>query len=1036
MSLSPKRWARVQEMFHAALERPDGTRASYVADACGDDTELLEEVMSLLEAHEHDAPITEVVGAQAGIFDRLAAALVGRYTVERELGSGGMATVFLADEMKHNRKVAIKVLRPELSATLGADRFLREIEIAAGLQHPHILPLYDSGSADGLLYYVMPYVEGNTLWDRLARGGPLNQREALQVGADVLSALEYAHQRNVIHRDIKPANILLSASGGHAVVADFGIAHAVNAAGGGEHLTLTGAPLGTPGYMPPEQMSGNPVTPATDVFAAGVLLYECLTGRRWEFAADPQTAVWTGVPSNIQPVIRRALAWAPEKRWQTASAFRQALLGTERPPIGWRRTVGVAAVTVVGLLGIGLGGWAVVVRGSSSAAAPASVTRLAVLPFTVRGSGEFSYLGEGMVNLLSTGLDGAGSWRSVDPRAVFSMVSNEGVPVDLIGGRRIAQRLDADLYVLGNIVEVGGRGLSITASLYREDGGADPIVKASVSGEPTEVFALVDDMAAQLLAGESGASDARLTQIALVTTRSLPALKSYLRGIRALRGSDYQEAADDFYEAIAADSAFALAWYQLSVTADWLLQADVGRDAAEKAVRFADRLSERDRRLLVAMRTGRSGDATEAERLYRGIIGTYPNDVEAWSQLGEILMHFSAYRGFDLEQSREAWERLVALEPDRGGAYVHLARLEASERNLDALDAMAGRVLELAPEGDRALEMRTLQAFSRDDRAAQDLVVVELGSANDDAVAEAAWSASAFIGDPAATERIVRVMIQEPRSVEMRALGYEWLSYNHIAQGHWNRALEELDAMGPIDLVRELETRTLLLVALGLPVDSNALLASRARLLELDGTAVPRSAARGVWFAAHDGLHEHFRLYLLGHVSAALGDEADAMARSDELEDLGSPDGSGSLIADLVRGVRATVAWRAGRIDEAIEQLDALQLEIWHLFASSSAFYSQVNERYLRARALESVGRFDDALRWYGSFDDAGVQAMIFGPLSHWRRGHVYEQMGDDEAARRSYQRSLSLWVDPDPVFRPMADDARQRLAALSDGPN
>ncbi len=1035
MSLSARRWARVQEVFHAALERPEGTRASYVSDACGDDKELLEEVTSLLEAHERDVSFTEPVGIESDILDRLASGLVGQYTVERELGGGGMATVFLAKDMKHNRNVAIKVLRSELSATLGADRFLREIEIAAGLQHPHILPLYDSGSVDGLLYYVMPYVEGNTLWDRLHRGGPLKQREALQIAADILSALEYAHRREVIHRDIKPANILISASGGHAVVADFGIAHAVSAAGRGEHLTMTGAALGTPGYMPPEQLAGKPVTPATDVYAVGVLLYECLTGRRWELTGDLQKAVWTGVPSSIEPVLKRALAWAPDKRWQTASAFRQALLGTERPLMGWRRTIGVAAATVVGLLGIGLGGWALV-RGSSSAATPGSVTRLAVLPFTVRGSGEFSYLGEGMVNLLSTGLDGVGSWRSVDPRAVFSMVSNEGVPVDLIGGRRIAQRLDADLYVLGNIVEVRGRGLSITASLYREDGGAEALIQVSVAGGPTEVFDLVDNMAAQLLAAESGASDARLTQIALVTTRSLPALKSYLRGIRALRGSEYPEAATAFQEAIAADSTFALAWYQLSVTADWLLQADVGRDAAEQAVRFADRLSERDRRLLEAARTARSGDATEAERLYRGIIGTYPNEVEAWSQLGEILMHYSAYRGFGLAHSRETWERLVALEPDRAGAYVHLARLEASERNLDALDATAGRVFELAPEGDRALEMRMLQAFSRDDRAARDRVVQELENANDDVVAEAAWSASVFIGDPAATERIVRIMTQETRSVETRALGYEWLSYYHIAQGHWNRALVELDAMVQLDPVRELETRTLLSVALGMPVDSNALRAHRARLLALDGAAVPPSAARGVWFAAHDGLHEHFRLYLLGLVSAVLGDEADAIARSQELENLESPDGSGSLTADLVRGIRATVAWHADRIDEAIEQLDALQLEIWYSYASSSAFYSQVYERYLRARALETVGRLEDALRWYGSFDDAGAQAMIFSALSHWRRGHVHEQMGDDEAARRSYQRSLSLWVDPDPVFSPMADDARQRLAALSGGSN
>jgi serine/threonine-protein kinase len=213
----------------------------------------------------------------ADVLERLKAALADRYRIERELGSGGMATVYLAEDLKHHRQVAVKVLRPELAAALGAERFLREIEITANLNHPHILPLLDSGEADTFLYYVMPYVEGESLRDRLVREKQLPIDDSLKIASEVADALGFAHEHNVIHRDIKPENILLEAK--HAVVADFGVARAIDAAGETK-LTETGIAIGTPAYLSPEQASGEPeLDGRSDIYALGCVLYEMLAGQ-------------------------------------------------------------------------------------------------------------------------------------------------------------------------------------------------------------------------------------------------------------------------------------------------------------------------------------------------------------------------------------------------------------------------------------------------------------------------------------------------------------------------------------------------------------------------------------------------------------------------------------------------------------------------------------------------------------------------------------------------------------------------------------
>ncbi len=235
---------------------------------------------------------------------RLAVALADRYTIDRELGQGGMATVYLAHDLKHDREVAIKVLREDLSASLGSGRFLREIKIAAQLQHPHILPLLDSGEAEGFLYFVMPYVKGQSLRERLAREGELPTGEAVRLTVEVVDALVEAHAHGVVHRDIKPDNVMLS--GRHALVTDFGVAKAISEATGRNNVTTLGVAVGTPTYMSPEQAAADPhVDHRSDIYSVGVMAYEMLTGRAPFTGSTPQQVLAAHVTEAPDPVSKR-----------------------------------------------------------------------------------------------------------------------------------------------------------------------------------------------------------------------------------------------------------------------------------------------------------------------------------------------------------------------------------------------------------------------------------------------------------------------------------------------------------------------------------------------------------------------------------------------------------------------------------------------------------------------------------------------------------------------------------------------------------
>ena len=983
---------------------------------------------------------------------RLVAALSDRYEIGEQIGRGGMATVYTARDLKHNRTVAIKVLRPELAEALGTERFLREIHVAARLRHPHIIPLFDSGqlAASGdsppILYYIMPRIEGESLRSRLDREGALPVALALKIAGEVADALEHAHQAGVIHRDIKPENILLE--GGHALVADFGISRALKALQGdtGANLTETGLAVGTPAYMSPEQIEGRPeIDGKTDIYSLAAVLYEMLSGKA-PFNAITPTAmaarhlvdpvpqirlIRPEVPVVVEQALMRAMAKAPGDRFPTAGAFGDAIGGGDSGAIATiahpRRSRPLIAALVV----LAIAGLFGIYRALRPPVMPLNNSTLAILPFEVRGS-DTLHLSEGMVTLLSTKMDGAGDLRTVDSRALMNYLErDQGSVLDPAQARRIAQHFSAGMFILGEVVTLGSR-LQLTARLYDHRESGD-VKSASEEGSISEVFEMVDRLATKLLAQRAGGAG-NLDQIAGVSTTSLPAFRAYLDGESAMRSGKFDEARTAFLRATEADSTFALAWYRLSVAAQWLVEQDLVQEASRRAQQLSAQLPERFRRLLEASIAGNNGDFTSAERIYRSITGSYPDDIEAWMQLAELLFHDGPVAGRDARESRVPWQRALAAEPSNLIPMIHLARLAAYESDTLELDSLVDRVRTVRAQSGQTvaaarseeLELTMLEAVVHHDTLAMNRALAELEQGTSLTLMITLWDVAAFTNDFGTARRLGALIASPTREPGVRAVGYGMKGILAIGMGQWDQAMADFDSADQMTPGFGTSQRAYFLIAPFAPAPNN-LSAVRRSLAAVRQPATPPPPNSGVFFRVHYDISRHARLYLEGMYGALADDFAAAARYATELEALPGTVDQKKLSQNLAEGIRAEIALRQGDSAQSLQHLSRAMEPVTYLL-HASIFYSGARERYRRGELLEQAGNNEEALRWFAMLESQTfVQASYLAP-SLLARGRLSEKIGRGDAAAQHYARVLQLWKDADPAFQPMVDSARAGL--------
>ncbi len=1011
------------------------------------------------------------------IAERLKIALASRYSVERELGHGGMATVYLAQDLKHHRHVAIKVLRPELARAIGPARFLREIETAARLSHPHIRPLHDSGEADELLYYVMPFVAGESLRSRLDRERQLPLADALAIARDLAEALAYAHSQGIVHRDIKPENVLFAA--GHAVVTDFGIARAI-AAGGGDRLTETGIAIGTPAYMSPEQATGDAVNGRSDVYSLGCVLYEMLAGEPPYTGPSavaiiakrltepvPHLRARREVPAAIEQAVRKALATSPADRFATAAALQQALTDQERrpgipgSPLRVAGLYGLAAVGVLGVVSVlttqlGLPSW--VMSG-------AAVLLLVGLPIVIAtgvverrraargatglpgwlswgrallgGGLAFGALGVGAAGYMAMRLLGIGPVGTL----VASGVLKNREPLiladfaDRTAGSTLGPALTAALRV--DLAESPTVRLldaaAIADALRRMEHPAAPLdatlarelaqrenVKAVVSGE-IDRLGRGYVLSASLSAAADGHTLTALRETAGDDAHLIGAVDRLSRKLRERIGESLKSIrATPPLEQVTTASLDALRKYsegtQAEQQGDWERAAASYRDALALDSGFASA----SWRLAVMLYDARGSDSVFAAAM---VAAFQHRDRLPEFERSLATGRYYEYHESDRHNATAAYRAALERDPDNVIALNDLARTLFEQQQFRDAETVAQRAMSLGrtigPYINAALAEMGLGHYA-DAQATLDRFSA-IGPHNPLILAVSSTVAGSG-GDYAAAERDLGQLAAEQRgSAVWQAAASAGLAWLHEVQGRLPLAARDLDAFMAVSEQR------------GAP-SSYLVGAIRHGLLDVRYHQRPLASLRTVEVAL--GRHPFRSIPALNRPYPAL---------AAFYAEAGRPDLAKQLLTEYESAVPehqrrghperhaavAALALAEGRVSDAI-----IEYRAWTAESENPAV-----GLFELATAYERARQPDSALAAYERSDTTpGVKAplVLFDPVDARgfaatleRLGELYAARGDRAKARAYYGRFVALWEHADAVLQPRVARARAALQKL-----
>ena len=968
-----------------------------------------------------------------------------------------MATVYLAHDLKHYRKVAIKVLHPELAHALGPERFLREITITAQFDHPYILPLLDSGVVEPgtaahsrrLLYYVMPYVEGESLRDRMARQKQLPLEDALQVTREVAEALGYAHARGVIHRDIKPENILLS--GGHARVADFGIARAIDAAGS-ERLTETGLAIGTPAYMSPEQsMAEREIDGRSDLYALGSVLYEMLAGeppytgltaqaiiaKRMTLPIPSVRTVRETVPESVDRALATVLARTPADRFATAAQFVEALSqpGTQTSTGTRSARSRVWPVAAAAALALSLtGGW-LFARSRRPHVEP-SASVIAVLPFLPSSSDTaLARLGRDLVLTVSANLDGVGGIRAADPRLVLAEGDGSRSGRSIAQAVALGKNLGAGSVVVGDIVRVGP-DVRLDLKLLLTSGDSQALARATITSAPDSISALTDSITWALLRQVWRRGEPPSPSYANLTTRSVASLRAFLEGEQFTIAGRWPEAIDAYERAIKADSTFWLAGWRFNSANGWLLEGRADSIIRSGYQSHLSAFGERDRLLVELERDGGALPEEEYVARLQAIVKRFPGDWSAWWFYADELHHSAPLIGYTNADARAALQRTVDLNPMLVPMWGHL--FDASLGHDTAQAALALKSL-TALGHDRQYLRLLFAANGPLPVSLRDSVAVRLAGSTYWLDRVLGSARLLWRGYPAAQLELNRRLIALAPNDSLTHYVWQSMANAWADRGAWDSALVAFDHwvaadnrgtvepgilpliyqmavagawLGGLDTARAAARRVAAVKYIsGLPPDSAAAKKQEARVAWADGMlAVLRRDLRGLAEA-------RARLRQVGGLAGRFRERSLA---GFELELRGAKQAAAESLAAL--DLAATNA-------ELSEQHDPYARSITHLEASRLLL-----ERGDTSRAVK-------LLVWHEADIPTSWEpphSQMFAGLAYYELARIEEAQGKNDLARDHYQQFLRRYDMPPPAHRHLVDEANEalrRLAGQNDKP-